>query len=42
MNPLAFYFSKSRIKAIVLGADPTNESDLPAPECIPPHHLWGN
>jgi hypothetical protein len=27
MDPIPFYFSKSRIKAIVLGADPTNQSD---------------
>jgi len=27
MNPKPFRFNKSRIKAIVLGADPTNQSD---------------
>jgi len=27
MKVLPFYFGKSRIKAIVLGADPTNQSD---------------
>ncbi len=38
-NPLPFYFSKSHLKAIVLGADPTNVSDKG--QRVDLHHAFG-